>query len=170
MNRTIRDQTSVGVLFVCLGNICRSPSSEGVFRHKAAQNSHGADIRIDSAGTGSYHIGQPPDQRAILSAAKRGVKINDLRARQVIPADFDLFDYIVAMDRFNYQDLVAMAPDDYSGRICMFMDFAPGWSEQEVPDPYYGGRGGFERVLDMIEDAAEGLLNDISQRNPENRN
>ena len=154
---------NVAVLFVCLGNICRSPSSEGIFRHLVTKENLNLNIHIDSAGTASYHVGHPPDQRATAAAAKRDVDITNLRARQTEPADFYEFDYIIAMDRMNYEDLKYMAPTDYGGEIRLFMEFTHNWQEQEVPDPYYGGGGGFERVLDMIEDAAAGLLEQIKK-------
>lgn len=155
------DKQSVGVLFVCLGNICRSPSSEGVFRQCVEQASLDHAIHIDSAGTGNFHIGLPPDSRAIAAAAKRGINLTKLRARQVHHSDFLKFDYILAMDRQNYKDLVAMAPIGYRDRIAMFLDFAEQVNTREIPDPYYGGDQGFEQVLDMIKDACDGLINDI---------
>ena len=155
---------SVGVLFVCLGNICRSPSSQGVFINRLQIAGLPIDIQVDSAGTGSYHIGQPPDHRAILAAAERGVDISWCRARQVDRMDFERYDYVIAMDRYNYEDLSKIAPSDYSGQLRLFMEFAPKWNKSEVPDPYYGSDGGFERVLDMLEDACEGLIEDIKRR------
>ena len=155
------DSSNTGVLFVCLGNICRSPTSEGIFRQLAEQEVPDLDVRVDSAGTASYHIGQPPDHRAIMAAARRGIEIANLRARRVSRQDFDSFDFIIGMDIHNYQDLLSMAPLNYPGKVCLFMDFAANWQEREVPDPYYGGDNGFERVLDMIEDAATGLLDEI---------
>ncbi len=157
-------QDSVGVLFVCLGNICRSPTAEGVMRHRLASSGIQIRVQADSAGTGDYHIGRPPDQRAILSAANRGVRIDNLRARQVNVRDFAEFDYIIAMDQCNYRDLLSMASSRQVNRVRLMMDFAPHWSEREVPDPYYGDGDGFEHVLDMIEDAVEGLLKEIQQR------
>ena len=157
------DSSSTGVLFVCLGNICRSPTSEGIFRQLAEQQVPDLDVRVDSAGTASYHIGQPPDHRAIMAAARRGIEIASLRARRVSRQDFDSFDFIIGMDIHNYQDLLSMAPPNYPGKVGLFMDFAANWQEREVPDPYYGGDNGFERVLDMIEDAAAGLLDEIKR-------
>ena len=155
------NSNSTGVLFVCLGNICRSPTSEGIFRNLTEQEFPKLNVRVDSAGTASYHIGQPPDHRAITAAARRGIEISNLRARRVSLQDFESFDFIVGMDNYNYQDLLSMAPPNYSGKVCLFMDFAANWQEREVPDPYYGGDNGFERVLDMIEDAAAGLLDEM---------
>jgi len=150
----------VKVLFVCLGNICRSPTAHGVFRDlaKQAQQHH---IVIDSAGTGDWHVGHSPDRRASQAAAKRGYDLSDLEARQVRPEDFAEFDFILAMDKQNLRDLQAMAPSDYSGDLSLFLDFAKNYSEREVPDPYYGGDHGFEHVLDLVEDASRGLLEHI---------
>ncbi len=133
-------------------------------RHRLASSDIQIGVHADSAGTGDYHIGLPPDQRAILSAAKRGIRIDDLRARQISQLDFAEFDYIIAMDRRNYQDILSMTSSRQADRVRLLMDFAPHWSEQEVPDPYYGDSGGFERVLDMIEDAVDGLLEQIQER------
>ena len=155
------ESSSPGVLFVCLGNICRSPTSEGIFRQLTEQEVPNLNVRVDSAGTANYHIGQPPDHRAVMAAARRGIEIANLRARRVSRQDFDRFNFIIGMDNHNYQDLLSMAPPNYPGKVCLFMDFAANWSEREVPDPYYGGDNGFERVLDMIEDAAAGLLDEI---------
>jgi len=155
---------AVSVLFVCLGNICRSPTSEGVFRKLAAQHRIEHAVEIDSAGTGGYHIGRPPDARAAAAAAKRDIDITALRARQVITQDFEIFDYVIAMDRQNYEYLIRLAPRHVRNKVCLFMDFASDWSIEEVPDPYYGGVAGFERVLDMIEDASKGLIEDIKLR------
>ena len=157
----------VSVLFVCLGNICRSPTSEGVFRKLLADVNLDVEVIVDSAGTGDYHIGSRPDRRAIKAAAGRGIDLSMLRARRITPADFSEFDYIIGMDYMNYSDLNLMVPDNYQGRVAMFMEFAEGWQEEEVPDPYYGGRSGFERVLDMIEDASRGLLKEIKQNQRE---
>ena len=154
-NRVVR------VLFVCLGNICRSPTCEGVFRNLVEQQQLTINIHIDSAGTGNYHLGQPPDRRAIAAAAQRGIDIGGLRARQVIPFDIERFDYIIAMDRDNVYDLEAIAPLGARGKIRLFMEFAKHRQSPNIPDPYYGGRSGFDRALDMIEDASRGLLADI---------
>ena len=149
------------VLFVCLGNICRSPTAHGVFRDLVVQENLHDRIVVDSAGTGDWHIGHKPDQRATKTAATRGFDLSDLRARQVEPTDFSRFDFILAMDEQNLRDLHALAPADYPGKLCLFLDFAEKYSEREVPDPYYGGEQGFEQVLDMVEDAAKGLLTHI---------
>ena len=155
------DHREVGVLFVCLGNICRSPSAEGVFRHCVENSDLQLNVKIDSAGTANYHSGDPPDSRAISVAASRGINLKNLRARQIRRSDFQQFDYIIAMDRHNYSDLISLAPRDHHCRIQLFLDFTDNWSEREIPDPYYGGPQGFERAFDMINDASKGLIKDI---------
>lgn len=154
----------VKVLFVCLGNICRSPTAEGVFRQVVQDASLLDYIEIDSAGTHAYHIGQPPDRRAQAAAARRGVDLSALRGRQATVRDIQAFDYVLAMDRENLQNLQAICPAGFESRLRLFLEFAPLRAESEVPDPYFGGESGFDRVLDMIEDAARGLLDDIRQR------
>lgn len=151
----------VKVLFVCLGNICRSPSAEGVFRKLISDQGLEDLIQIDSAGTHAYHVGSEPDLRAQAAALQRGIDMSGLRGRQVDEGDFYLFDYILAMDRANEYNLQVISPPDHDSILRLFMDYAENWNENEVPDPYYGGDAGFERVLDMIEDAALGLLEDI---------
>jgi len=144
------------VLFVCLGNICRSPTAEGVVRAIAAREFAGLAIEFDSAGTADYHVGEPPDRRSIAAARHRGYDIAGHRGRQVTAADFSNFDYVLAMDRANLAELERI---NARGRahIGLFMEFAPG-AEDEVPDPYYGGAPDFERVLDLCESGARGLL------------
>ena len=151
----------VKVLFVCLGNICRSPSAEGVFRDLVAKNDLAGEIATDSAGTGDWHVGKAPDDRAQKAAKARGFDISDLRARQVVAKDFIAFDYVIAMDRSNYARLQQLAPSGYEDRLHMFLSFYPNSPEEEVPDPYYGGPAGFDYVLDLIEEASKGLLQDI---------
>ena len=146
------------VLFVCMGNICRSPTAETVFREHAQRAGLLDDLRIESAGIGSWHVGEPPDKRAILHGRRRGYDLEPLRARQVTPADFERFDYILGMDHRNLRDLKALRPDDYNGHLGLFLDFAPHLGVREVPDPYYGGPDGFEAVLELVERASEGLL------------
>ncbi len=146
------------ILFVCLGNICRSPSAEGVFRQKLEQAGLHDQVEVDSAGTHAYHVGSPPDARAAAAAARRGVDLSGLRGRQVRPADFVYYDYILAMDRENLADLERMSAPEQRHKIRLFLDFASDDTGTEVPDPYYGGSDGFERVLDMLEQAADGLL------------
>jgi len=152
------------VLFVCLGNICRSPSAEGVFTALVDHAGVSGRIEIDSAGTADYHIGKSPDPRAIAAAARRDVDLSNLRGRQVAADGFYEFDYIIGMDHSNIEDLEAVAPSDTSARIYRFLEFAEDTNEQEVPDPYYGGDAGFEPVLDMIEDASRGLLKEILEK------
>jgi protein-tyrosine phosphatase len=154
----------VKVLFVCLGNICRSPSAEGVFRKLLISRGLEQQVHIDSAGTHAYHVGEPPDARAQQAAARRGVDLADLRGRQVTVEDFTTYDYVLAMDRENLHNLERICPMDASHKLRLFMDFAHNWSNEEVPDPYFGGKRGFEQVLDMIEDAAEGLLAELLSR------
>jgi protein-tyrosine phosphatase len=149
------------VLFVCMGNICRSPTAEGVFRRLAAERAPDLPLEIDSAGTHGYHVGEPPDPRAVTAAALRGVDLRRLRARQVEDADFARFDLIVAMDRLNRETLRDRCPVEYRERIRLFMEFAGNDQDDDVPDPYYGGPLGFEQVLDLAEEASEGLLEEI---------
>ncbi|MGK0673425.1 MAG: low molecular weight protein-tyrosine-phosphatase [Halothiobacillaceae bacterium] len=151
----------VSVLFVCMGNICRSPTAEGVFTRKVTEAGLSGRIRIDSAGTHAYHIGNPPDPRAIHAAQQRGYDLSALRARKVEVADFARFDYVLAMDAANLAILERLMPVGSSARVGLFMEFAPEYGIREVPDPYYGGPAGFEQVLDMVEAAAEGLLASI---------
>ncbi len=154
----------VRVLFVCMGNICRSPTAEGVFRRLLAETPLDLEVVVDSAGTHGYHVGKPPDPRASNAAARRGIDLSSLRGRQATVADLESFDYVLAMDRANVEDLRALAPVELHHKIRLFMEFAPDWNEHEVPDPYYGGSRGFEQVLDMIEDAAQGLIADLRGR------
>lgn len=156
----------VRVLFVCLGNICRSPTAEGVFRQVVQGASLVDYIEIDSAGTHAYHIGEPPDRRAQAAAARRGVDLSGLRGRQATRRDIEEFDYILAMDRENLHNLQALCPTGLETKVRLFLEFAGDRAEKEVPDPYFGGESGFDRVLDMIEDASLGLLEDIRQRHP----
>ena len=154
----------VNVLFVCLGNICRSPTAHGVFQHKVAEASLGDSILVDSAGTGAWHIGNAPDERAIAAASARGYELGALRARQTRAEDFDDFDYILAMDRQNLSDLQQYRPAGYGGQLDLFLNFGRHPDFAEVPDPYYGAVQGFELVLDLVEGAAEGLLADIRHK------
>ena len=147
----------VKVLFVCMGNTCRSPTAEGVFRYKVAQANLQDHISIDSAGTHAYHVGNPPDARAQDAALKRNIDLSSQRARRVNADDFSSFDYVIAMDDSNKRDLLTICPAGFEDRIHLFLDFAEG-NETEVPDPYYGQGRGFEIVLNLVEDAADGLL------------
>lgn len=151
------------VLFVCLGNICRSPTAHGVFESMVRERGMSEHIKVDSCGTGDWHIGHSPDKRATAEAADRGYRLEHLRARQVRPSDFNEFDYIIAMDAQNLADLSAMCPADFRGTLALFLPFAPGNPVEDVPDPYYGGPEGFTQVLDMIEAASEGLLEEIKR-------
>jgi protein-tyrosine phosphatase len=146
------------VLFVCLGNICRSPTAEGLLRAIAAREFPGLKLDIDSAGTADYHVGEPPDRRTVAAARRRGYDLAGLRARQVQREDFDRFNYVLAMDRANLAELERLAPQGSAARLALFLEFAPEANELEVPDPYYGGVEDFERVLDLCELAARGLL------------
>ncbi len=154
------------VLFVCLGNICRSPTAEGVFRDLVQREGLGAVIDTDSCGTGSWHIGKPPDSRARAEAKRRGIELDDLRGRKVHPDDFTAFDYILAMDRQNLADLQRMCPSPYLDKIHLFLKFAPEDGRSEVPDPYYGGPDGFSDVFDLVAAGAEGLLGHIRYHHP----
>lgn len=154
----------VKVLFVCLGNICRSPTAEGVFRKLVQEQNLAREIEIDSAGTHAYHVGEPPDERAQAAALRRGIDISGLRGRRAEAEDMRTFDYVLAMDQENFENLRAICPTGLEPKIRLFLEFAPNRPEEEVPDPYFGGAGGFDRVLDMIEEAALGLLEDIRRQ------
>lgn len=151
----------VSVLFVCMGNICRSPTAQGAFEHLVQSNGLAERIFIDSAGTHAYHVGEPPDRRSQAAALDRGIDLSPQRARQVHKNDFGRFDYILAMDRSNLRDLLRQSTPSERERVHLFMKFATRWEVEEVPDPYYGGSNGFSQVLDMVEDAAAGLLEHI---------
>ena len=154
---------AVRVLFVCMGNICRSPTAEGVFRALVAREGLAHAIDIDSAGTHAYHLGEPPDARSQKAALERGIDLIRLRARRATPGDFEHFDYLLAMDRDNLRGLLGIAPPGKGGKARLFLDFAEGITTREVPDPYYGGDHGFEDVLDLVENASEGLLRHIRE-------
>ncbi|MGB5405295.1 MAG: low molecular weight protein-tyrosine-phosphatase [Thiogranum sp.] len=154
----------VTVLFVCMGNICRSPTAQGVFESLLEEARLGEHIDVDSAGTHAYHIGKRPDERATQAAAGRGIDLSRQRARRVEAADFARFDYVLAMDRSNLDDLLAICPQQHQDKIKLFLEFTEDLSQREVPDPYYGGNQGFERVLDLIEMGASALLEDVRQR------
>ena len=153
-----------GVLFVCTGNICRSPTAEAVFRHRAVESGLADKLVIDSAGTHGYHVGEPPDSRAIAAARARGVKMDDLRARRIAPEDFDTFDLILAMDSGHRGILQRMdAQGGRPAKLSLFLDFAPDSGLTDVPDPYYGGTGDFEHVLDLVENGVAGLLRHLQR-------
>lgn len=162
----MQSAATVKVLFVCLGNICRSPMAEGVFRKLVEDAGYGDRIEIDSAGTHAYHLDEPPDARAQAAARSRGVDISGLRGRQAVVRDFTRFDYVLAMDHENYAHLKALAPPSQAHKLRLFLEYAARCREKAVPDPYFGNDNGFDRVLDMIEDAAAGLLADIRGRLP----
>lgn len=153
----------INVLFVCMGNICRSPTAEGIFRQVVNTAGLADKIYIDSAGTHAYHIGKQPDARAQSASRNRGIDLSNLRGRQVAPADFDKFDYVIAMDNSNHNDLMQVAGGN-ADNLFMFLSFSEHFSEKEVPDPYYGGEQGFEHVLDLVEDASRGLLTHIQKQ------
>ena len=146
------------ILFVCMGNICRSPTAEGVFRHLARTEAPGVAVHVESAGTHAYHIGEAPDPRAQRAAERRGFSLAEIRARRVVEQDFARFDLILAMDRLNVSILEEQCPESPRASIGLFLDYAPHLGRSEVPDPYYGGSNGFELVLDLVEEASRGLL------------
>lgn len=167
---------AVRVLFVCLGNICRSPTAHGVFETLVAQAGLAGHIQVESAGTGDWHLGQPPDRRTQVAARARGYDLGQLRARQVTTADFDRFEYILAMDRANLANLERLRPPGHPRILDLFLNYGRDLPVDEVPDPYQGTRQSFEQVLDLVENAARGLLAHIrehhldahlqAQRNP----
>ncbi len=153
----------ISILFVCMGNICRSPTAQGVFKRLIEQTGLINDVKIDSAGTHAYHIGKAPDPRAQAVALRRGIDISAQRARRVIPSDFEKFDYILAMDQENLSALRTICPPEHSHKLRLFLEYAPELKVGDVPDPYYGGPTGFEQVLDLVEIASEGLLRQLRQ-------
>jgi len=154
---------NIKVLFVCMGNICRSPTAQGVFESLVAEAQLGDYVVIDSAGTHAYHVGKQPDQRATQAASLRGIDLTTQTARRVEPGDFVSFDYVLAMDSGNLDDLRSICPAEHQTKVRLFLDFADA-STSEVPDPSYGGSQGFERVLDLVEEGARGLLEDVRKR------
>jgi protein-tyrosine phosphatase len=164
----MNDSGKVRILFCCMGNICRSPTAEAVFRHHVAQAGLTEHFLVDSAGTHDYHIGDPPDARTQRAAKQRGYDMSALRGRQVGVVDFARFDYVLAMDEANLDILKRLRPLDARSHLGLFLEFAQHHAEREVPDPYYGGSDGFERVLDMVEDAASGLLLHVRKRHLQN--
>ena len=151
----------VCVLIVCTGNICRSPTAEAVMRELAKKRGLAERVKIESAGTHDYHVGEPPDPRSQKHAAKRGYDLSAQRASQVKPQDFHAFDYILAMDRTHLRMLKSMAPENAKAKLGLFLEASGKWKGEDVPDPYYGGTAGFEQVLDMVEEAAERWLDRI---------
>jgi len=154
----------VKILFICMGNICRSPTAQGVFEHLLQQHALTDQIEVDSAGTHAYHVGEPPDRRAQAAALSRGVDLSNQSARRVKAGDFEHYDYVLAMDNDNRANLVEICPPAFKDKIELFLRYSAHGDDKEVPDPYYGASKGFERVLDMIESASAGLLDDIKQR------
>lgn len=153
----------IKVLFVCMGNICRSPTAEGVFTKMVTDKKLSHYFAIDSAGTHAYHVGKPPDDRAQQAARRRGVELQNLRARKVHSSDFEYFDYLLVMDDDNYAIVMESCPFEHRGKVKYFLDYAPHLGVKEVPDPYYGEKLGFERVLDMVEDASLGFLESLQK-------
>lgn len=163
----MKSNDEVSILFCCMGNICRSPTAEAVFRHYVEKAGLAERVHIDSAGTHDYHVGDAPDARTQRAARQRGYDMSRLRGRQVQAADFMRFDYVLAMDEANLDILRRLRPRNAQGHLGLFLEFAEHHHEREVPDPYYGGADGFERVLDMVEDGAHGLLQHVRQEHAE---
>ena len=155
---------NVKVLFVCMGNICRSPTAQGVFEKLVAESKLADVVHIDSAGTHAYHIGEAPDARASETALRRGIDLSQQRARRVSASDLEEFDYVLAMDYSNLEALAGLCQPEHVSKLRLLLEYAPGLEMREVPDPYYGGVTGFERVLDLIEQASAGLLAEIRQQ------
>jgi low molecular weight protein-tyrosine phosphatase len=154
------------VLFVCMGNICRSPTAEGVFRKALGERSPSLAVEVDSAGTHAYHVGHPPDPRAVRAAERRGIDLTAQRARLVAVEDFERFELVLAMDELNRETLLELCPVAHRSRVRLLLEFAPQLGRLNVPDPYYGGSNGFEQVLDLIEEAVEGLLDHLEDTDP----
>jgi len=154
----------INILFICMGNICRSPSAEGFFTRQLQDSAYRDLVSTDSAGTHSYHIGHPPDPRAVETAANFDVQIGHLRARKVKASDFDEYDLLIAMDRANLSNLMALQPADSAAEIKLMMSFHPQGQPAEVPDPYYGGMDGFTYMCELLEQATSGLLKEIESR------
>lgn len=152
------------VLMVCMGNICRSPTAEGVLRHYLQQSGLGDRVEVDSAGTHGYHVGEPPDSRTQRAASARGYNLSDLRARKVAPQDLEYFDLILAMDKTNLDNLRRMSVPAQHKKMRLFMEYSENFDDDEVPDPFYGLGHGFDLVMDMVEDAAQGLTKDLKKR------
>ncbi|MDO8776164.1 MAG: low molecular weight protein-tyrosine-phosphatase [Burkholderiaceae bacterium] len=151
------------ILFVCMGNICRSPTAHGVLQHKVNQHGLSNQVRVDSAGTHNYHPGSPPDKRSQAHALKRGYDLSDLRARQISDSDFEKHDLILAMDWDNLALVQAECPTEHQGKVRRLTEFCLKHESPVVPDPYYGEKGGFEHVLDLVEDACEGLVQHVKR-------
>lgn len=149
------------ILFVCHGNICRSPTAEGVARRYLQTRGLAHRIEVESAGTHGYHVGEPPDPRTVAAAQRRGIDLGGKRARRVGLQDFETFDLVLAMDRHNFSNLEQVCPPEHRGKLRLFMSYSRRFDTDEVPDPYFGGPSGFDRVIDMVEDAVEGLLEEL---------
>ena len=163
-NRRFRWHDMIRVLFVCMGNICRSPMAQGVLEQRLHEERLVHRVQVDSAGTHSYHAGDPPDPRGVAAARRRGIEISGQRSRPVCEDDFTEFDLILAMDSDNERGLRALCPPDYDDRVMQVLEFAPELREREVPDPYYVGGLGFEKVLDMLDLCIEGLMDELHDR------
>ena len=150
----------VKVLFVCMGNICRSPTAQGVFQSLVDEQGLGESIQVDSAGTHSYHIGSPPDLRSQAMAQSRGVDLTNLRARRFVSGDFTDFDYLLGMDHSNLANMLALKPDETRATVKLMLDYSDRFEQRDIPDPYFG-EDGFDLVFDMIDDAARGLLRNL---------
>lgn len=153
----------IRVLCVCTGNICRSPTAEAVLRDLARRDDADLALQVDSAGLTAYHVGEPPDERSQRHARRRGYDLSAQRARQLVVADFERFDWILAMDRGHLRELRDLAPTGSRARIHLLLDFVPGWQARDVPDPYYGGAAGFETVLDLVEAGCRGFLSALAK-------
>ena len=153
------------VLFVCLGNICRSPTAHGVFEQLLRDSGLSNSVTVDSCGTGDWHLDHAPDKRAQLTAKQHGFNLSHLRSRLICQADFCRFEYILVMDKNNLRDVLALCPEQYKYKCQLFLDFAKELGIQEVPDPYYGGDDGFEKVINMIKVASQNLIQEISVNN-----
>jgi len=160
MSNILNNKEISSVLFVCMGNICRSPSAEAVFRHKATEQ--GLHLKIDSAGTLGSHAREKPDHRAQKAGMARGYSFDKIKARKITVKDFDKYDLILAMDNHNIRELYKISPEHQQEKIHLFLDFSLNFDEQEVPDPYYGGAKGFQYVIDLVEDASDGLLKKLA--------
>ena len=150
------------MLFVCLGNICRSPLAEGIFKAKVKEAGLDHQFEIDSCGTSAFHIGEQPDPRSSANARENGVYL-DHEARQFVIEDFDRFDYILPMDASNFRNVIALEPSNHTARVVMMRDYDPAGPGLDVPDPYYGGSRGFQNVFDILDRATQGLLDDIRE-------
>lgn len=160
----MNSQNGVKVLFVCLGNICRSPTAHGVFQKMVDEEGLSKIVEVESAGTSGWHIGEAPDSRTAEVALTRGVDLSQLKGRKAIHEDFHYYDYILAMDNANLLDLISIAPKQHVANVGLFLEYASKYDEQEVPDPYYGGAEGFDHVFNLVEDASAGLLKHIKSR------